>query len=122
MAKKVRRKLEEEEAAAFEFPVFDELGFVTKEFEMAGALALAVVIALAIGLLAWALTKVGLPWFAPFGLGILVVAGSPFVIGRARRKSDLYTKGDWAGLIALEFFGFLALWFVLVDLTVASGL
>ena len=31
MAKKVRRKLEEEEAAAFEFPTFDEVAFVEKE-------------------------------------------------------------------------------------------
>ncbi len=121
MAKKVRRKLEEEEAAAFEFPTFDELGFVTKEFELAGALVLAVVIAVVIGVVDWILTRAGLPWFAPFGLGVLLVAVSPFLIGRLRRRSDLYTKGDWAGLIALEFFGFLALWFVLVNVTIASG-
>jgi len=34
-----------------------------------------------------------------------------------RTKSAIYTKGDWAGLIALEFFGWLALWFVLLNLS-----
>ena len=49
MAKKVRRKLEEEEAAAFEFPVFDEVGFVTKEYELMGGVTVASVIAVALG-------------------------------------------------------------------------
>ncbi|MGP8078762.1 MAG: hypothetical protein ACLQD8_02745 [Thermoplasmata archaeon] len=117
MAKKKRQKLEEEEAAAFDFPVFDEVAFVTKEFELASAVAIATVLTLLLGLVCWALTRSGLAWYIAFPVGILGVALSPFVIQRVRARSDLYTKSDWAGLIALVFFGWLALWLVLVNVT-----
>ena len=117
MAKKGRRKLEEEEAAAFDFPVFDEVGFVTKEFELAWAVAIAGVITVLLGALSWALWHTGLAWYVTFAVGVLGVAASPFAIQRLRARSDLYTKGDWAGILALEFFGWLALWFVLVNLS-----
>jgi len=117
VAKKARRKLEEEEAAAFEFPVFDEVAFVVKEFEMASAVAIATVLTLVLGAVAWILTRSGIAWYFTFLVGLLGLVASPFVIQRVRARSDLYTKGDWAGLLALEFFGWLALWFVLVNLT-----
>jgi hypothetical protein len=120
MAKKVRRKLEEEEAAAFEFPVFDEVAFVHKEFELAMGLSLAGMLAVLAGLACWALTIGGLPWYLPFLLGILVVAIAPFVIRRIRPTTRIYTKGDWAGLIALVFFAWLALWFVLLNISLTS--
>lgn len=117
MAKKARRKMEEEEAAAFDFPVFDEVAFVTKEFELASALAVAGILTLVIGVISWMLSRSGLFWYVPLGVGVLGIALSPFVIRAVRARSDLYTKADWAGLIALEFFGWLALWFVLVNVT-----
>jgi len=40
---------------------------------------------------------------------------SPLIIGRLRNGSSVFTKGDWAGVIAMEFFGFLAVWFLLVN-------
>jgi hypothetical protein len=117
MAKKVRRKLEEEEEAAFEFPVFDEMAFVTKEFELTTALALAGVFAVLLGIVSWVLTTSGLGWYIVLPLGIFLLAVTPFVIRRLRVKSSTYTKGDWAGLLALEFFAWLALWFVLLNLS-----
>ncbi|MGD0250524.1 MAG: hypothetical protein ABSB97_06530 [Thermoplasmata archaeon] len=117
MAKKVRRKPEEEAATAFEFPVFDDVAFVTKEFELMSALILASVIAALLGIVCWALTISGVPWPVPFGLGLFGIAFSPFVIRRLRVRSKLYTKGDWVGLIALQFFGWLALWFVLQNVS-----
>lgn len=117
MAKKVRRKLEAEEEAAFEFPVFDEVGFVNKEFEMTFALALAAGFAVFLGALGWALTVAGVEWYIAFPVGLLLVALSPFLIRRLRPKATTYTKGDWAGLIALIFFAWLALWFVLLNLS-----
>ena len=119
MAKKARKKLEEEEEAAFEFPAFDESAFATKEFELGTGLLLVGLITLAIGVVSWALSVSGLPWFVPLLLGIVVIALSPFVIQRLRKLSSLYTKGDWAGLMAMEFFGWFAIWFVLLNL--ASG-
>jgi hypothetical protein len=117
MAKKVRRKLEEEEAAAFEFPVFDEVAFVSKEFEMTYALAIAGALTIVLGVLGWVLSVAGLFWYIVFPIGIVVLALSPMLVRRLRPKASAYTKGDWAGLIALEFFGWLALWFVLQNLS-----
>jgi hypothetical protein len=117
MAKKARRKLEEEEEQAFEFPVFDEKAFGTKEFELGSGLLLAGIITLGIGIMSWAISTAGVTVWVPLGLGILIIALSPFLIQRLRTLSTLYTKGDWAGLIAMEFFGWFALWFLLLNLT-----
>jgi|SRR5271157_249284 len=117
MAKKVRRKLEEEEAAAFEFPTFDEATFASKEFELTYALLLACAIAALMGVLSWALSVSGIFWYVVFPVGLVLLVVSPFLIRRLRSKSSIYTKGDWAGLLALEFFGWLALWFVLQNLS-----
>jgi hypothetical protein len=117
MAKKARRKLEEEEAAAFEFPVFDEAGFVKKEFELTAALTLASLFAILLGLVGWVMSTQGLSGWIPFGIGLLGLIASPFAIQRLRPRSSLFTKGDWAGLLALEFFAWLALWFVLLNVS-----
>jgi hypothetical protein len=117
VAKKVRKKLAEEEADAFEFPVFDEHAFVTKEYELAGGLTLAGIVALLLGIVSWVMSVAGIPWYGPFSLGLLGIIGSPYVIRWLRKASYLYTKGDWAGLIAFEFFSWLALWFVLLNVS-----
>jgi hypothetical protein len=116
MAKKVRRK-PEEEAPAFEFPVFDEGAFLRKEFELTIALSLMGGFAVLLGALSWVLSVSGLAWYFVFPLGIVLVAFFPFVLRALRSQSWLYTKSDWAGLIALEFFGWIALWFVLLNVS-----
>jgi hypothetical protein len=115
VAKKVRQKPDEAKEAAFEFPEFDTKKFTTKEFELTGALVLASAMALVLGAMSWAATSYHLPWWVPFPIGLLVLVLSPTVIGRLRSRSDLYTKSDWAGLLALVFFGWIAVWFVLVN-------
>jgi hypothetical protein len=121
MAKKARKKLEDEEADAFEFPVFDDASFVKKEFELAAGLTIAGLLAVGLGLVAWALTFSGVPWWGPILLGLVGVIATPIVISRLRSRSTLYTKGDWAGLIFLVFFGYLAVWFLLVNLVVRAS-
>ncbi|MGA8302619.1 MAG: hypothetical protein WA691_00175 [Thermoplasmata archaeon] len=116
MAKKARRKLEEEEEQAFEFPPFDEGSFTKKEFEIGQGVLLVGMITLAIGFASWLLYLVGLSVWVALALGIVVLIVSPFVIRRIRPLSSLYTKGDWAGLLAMEFFGWFALWFLLINL------
>ena len=116
MAKKARRKLDEEaEEKAFDFPVFDEVGFAAKEFELTSVVAFASAIAALLGALAWFCTSVGLPWYVPFPLAFVVVLLSPIFLGRLRSGTSIFTKSDWAGVVALEFFGFLAVWFTLVN-------
>lgn len=120
MAKKARKKMEEDAVPGFEFPPFDEAGFVWKEYELSIATALAGVIALALGLVTWVLSTIGLAWFIVLPLGIAGVAGSVFLIQQVRPPAETYTKGDWAGLIALEFFGWLAIWFLLLNISPAG--
>jgi hypothetical protein len=118
MAKKVRRRLEEEEAAkSFEFPVFDDVAFVSHEFELTYATALGALLALAEGLLSWAFSVVGLPWFAAAIVAPAMIIASPFLILRLRSRAIEYTKGDWAGLIVIQLFGWLALWFLFLNLS-----
>lgn len=117
MAKKARRKLEEEEEQAFEFPAFDESSFATKEFELGAGLLLAGIITLGIGFVSWAISTAGVTVWAPLALGFAIIILSPFLIQRLRKLSTLYTKGDWAGLIAMELFGWFALWFLLLNLS-----
>jgi len=117
MAKKVRRKLEEEEEPAFEFPPFDEAAFAAKEYELTNGLAFASAITIFMGVLSWVLSVSGFFWFIVFPLGLLLMFASPYIIRLFRSKTSTYTRGDWAGLMALEFFGWLALWFVLQSLS-----
>jgi len=118
MAKKVRRKPDEEaEEKAFDFPVFDEAAFAAKEFGLTGAVVLAAGVAILLGVFSWFCTTAHLYWYVPFPISFLVVILSPLFLGRILSGSSVFTKGDWAGLLALEFFGFLALWFVLVNVT-----
>jgi len=117
MAKKVRRRLEEEEAAAFEFPPFDEPAFAAKEYELTFGSVFASAITIFMGILSWALSVSGFYWYVVFPLGVLLMAASPYIIRTFHAKASIYTKGDWAGLLALEFFGWLALWFVLQSLS-----
>ncbi|MGP8072151.1 MAG: hypothetical protein ACLPZM_03355 [Thermoplasmata archaeon] len=116
MAKKARKKMEEAEPP-FEFPPFDEPGFVWKELELTAATALAGVFAVILGVISWGLTLAGIPWFGPFVIGVGGMIGGLLLIQRIRSASYAYTKGDWAGLFFLGFFGWLALWFVLVNLS-----
>lgn len=122
MAKKARKRLEEEEASAFEFPEFDEHGFMQHEFEQSYATAIALVIAVVLGVLSFGLTHVlasagagPLEGIIPVVVGIGIIASTPFVVGRLRTTSGTYTKGDWASMILMELFGWLGIWFLLTD-------
>jgi hypothetical protein len=112
VAKKARKKLEDA-APAFEFPEFDEPAFVWKELELSSATLLAGVFAIVLGALSGVLTLAGLPYYVPLPIGIVGTVGGLYAIQMLRENSHAYTKGDWAGLFVLVFFGWLALWFVL---------
>ena len=117
MAKKAKRKLEEDEAfASFQFPEFDEKKFIAHEFEQSWAIAIAFLLSVVLGAISYLLDRTSLPLVVPVVVGIALVATSPFLLQRLRPLADEYTKGDWAGLILTEFFGWLGIWFLLLNL------
>ena len=117
MAKKVRKKLAEDETVkSWEFPTFDEGAFISHEFELTYAMATAGLLAVVIALVSWALGAEGLPVFVAPVVGIALIVFSPFLVGWIRPQSSSYTKTDWVGLIAIEAFGWLAIWFLLMNL------
>lgn len=80
------------------------------------ALGLASALGILLGFLSWLATRSGLPWWVPVFVGISGVTLGPFATQRLRKRSGRYAKGDLAPMFALEFIGWLALWFVLANL------
>lgn len=117
MAKKARKRLEEEEESrAFTFPAFDEIEFMFHELEQSRATLIALILTVSLGVASWLLQRfVGL-WFVPVLVGIAVIAFSPTLVQRVRPKATEYTRGEWATLIMLQLFGWLGLWFLFFDL------
>ena len=117
MAKKVRQKLDEDDPYHhFEFPVFDELKFLAHECEQTGATLVAFLLALVLGAASLGITLVHLPSLLAVVVGLVVVGFTPWIVRRLRAGSDGYTRGEWAGLMLLELFGWLGFWFLLTDL------
>ncbi|HYK93609.1 MAG TPA: hypothetical protein VEY07_06165 [Thermoplasmata archaeon] len=117
MAKKVRQKLEEDEAARhFEFPPFDEPKFLRHEFEQTGATIIAFGFALALGILSFAVTWAALPVLLAVAVSLVIIVFTPWLVRRLRQAAADYTRGEWAGLLLLEIFGWLGFWFLLTDL------
>jgi hypothetical protein len=116
MAKKARKKLEEAAEPPFEFPVFDAQAFLTHEFEMTTATTIALVVAVLLGLLSWSLGVVGLPWFVPVVIALLIIVVIPIILPRVHEQAKTYTKGDWAGIFLMEIFGWLGFWFLFANL------
>ncbi|MCI4327102.1 MAG: hypothetical protein L3K16_05640 [Thermoplasmata archaeon] len=115
MAKKARRKLDEDAEAGFSFPEFDERKFLRHEYEQTFATGLAISFAIALGFVSWAIDRAGLPLIVPVVIAIAAVVFSPYLFIRIRESAGEYTKGDWAGLILTEMFGWLGIWFLLLD-------
>ncbi len=118
MAKKVRTTRAEarEETPTFQFPEFDERAFVLKEYEITLGMAIAGLLALGSGIAAWAVTAAGLPWAISVVLGFLGMIGLYPIVNALHPRSHVYTRGDWAALIAVVFFGWMAVWFLFSDI------
>jgi hypothetical protein len=116
MAKKQRQKIEEEKATAFEFPVFDETAFIKHELDLSWATVIALTMAILLGVLGAAVVHVGLPYTVPIVIGILGIASIPSTIQTVRHSREVYTKGDWAGILAVAIFVWIGVWFLLSGL------
>jgi hypothetical protein len=123
LAKKARKKLEDDaEIASFQFPEFDERTFIAHEFEQTIATGFAIVIAVGLAALSFAIDRAFAPysqptlqWIVPLAVAAGVIAFSPLLIGRLRADAPEYTRGDWASVILLEIFGWLGFWFLFTD-------
>jgi hypothetical protein len=122
MAKKARQKAKEDEAAAFEFPEFDERAFLEHEFEQFWATVLAFSIGVAGGVAAFLVGLAGISAYLPLVVGLAATGGGVLGIRQLRVASKEYTKGDWASLVVLIFFGFLGVWFLLANIACGAGL
>lgn len=117
MAKKVRPHTEEKpQEPSFQFPPFDEGAYIDKEFEISFGMAIAGLLAVAVGLISWAGTTAGLPWPVQFVFGIAGLVGLYPMVHALHPRAHVYTTGDWAALLAVVFFGWLAIWFVMLNL------
>jgi hypothetical protein len=116
MAKKGRQKIEEEKATAFEFPVFDETGFIRHELDLSWATVIALTLAFLLGVLGAVVVHIGLPYTVSIAIGVLGLAAVPSTIQTVRHSREVYTKGDWAGIIAVAFFVWVGVWFLLSGL------
>ena len=117
MAKKARRRLEEaEEEEAFRFPDFDERKILAHEYEQSFATAFAVVFAVLLGLMGWALDRTSIATAVPWLIGFFGVVATPFVRRMLRPRSGEYSKGDWAWIVLTTCFGWLGLWFLFLNL------
>lgn len=123
MAKKVRQNPVAVEESKFQFPVFDERGFIDHELELTYGMAMAVVWAILAGVAAAGIgtflsraagTTVGIS--AAVGVGLVIVLTSLVIFPRLRTSVATYTKSDWAGIIALQIFGWIGIWFLLGSL------
>ncbi len=116
MAKKVRQKLEEaDQARAFEFPTFDEPKFLSHEFEQTMATLLVFGFSLGLGALSFLVTWSALPGLVAAAISLMIVVFTPWIVQRIRPLASQYTRGEWAGLLLLEIFGWLGFWFLLTD-------
>jgi hypothetical protein len=117
MAKKVRPRGEAvQQEPGFEFPVFDEAAYINKEYEITRGMAIAGLLAVMVGIASWAGTSAGLPWFVEVVFGFAALFAVYPVVHALHPRAHVFTKGDWAALFAVVFFGWLALWFMLLNL------
>lgn len=118
MAKKVRPRPTEDrpQEPGFEFPVFDEAAYLDKEFEITRGMAIAGLLAVGVGIASWAGTSAGLPWPAQIVFGIIGLIVVYPVVHALHPRAHVFSTGDWAALLATVFFGWLAIWFMLLDL------
>ncbi len=117
MAKKVRPKAADDTPAepSFQFPAFDEQAFVSKEYEVTLGMVVAGLFTIVLGVAAWAVTAASLPWELGVAIGFGGLIGVYPLVNALHPRSHVYTRGDWAGLMAVVFFGWLAIWFMLSD-------
>ncbi len=117
MAKK-RKKSEKEAEEEYEFkpPEFDEKDFLRKELADTRAVVFTVVYAVALGVVAGALSAADRAFVGP---SFLIVIGGlfslPYVYPLAKVDTKTFQKKNWLGNIGTFFFTFLAIWILVLN-------
>jgi hypothetical protein len=116
VAKKAKRRLEEDEQyRSFEFPTFDEPKFIHHEFEQTVATVIAFGFAVGLGAFSFAVGGTVLTALVALVVSVAVIVFTPWLFQRIRPLAAEYTKGEWAGILMMEIFGWLGIWFLLTD-------
>lgn len=113
------KKKKKEEQSEFEFPEFDELAFIKKEFLSAKTTFIAMFFAAIMGCVSYYLAQ--LTTF-PIGFipGVLAMFGIKFVFLAFRIDVARLERKNWAGLGFSYFFTWLAVWVLLLN-TLSRG-
>jgi len=117
MAKK-RRKSDKEEEEEYEFapPEFDEKDFLRKELADTRAVVFTVVYAIALGVVAGALSAADHAFVGPsFLIAIGGLLSLPYVYRLVKVDTKVFQKRNWLGNVGTFFFTFLAIWILLLN-------
>ncbi|MCI4349505.1 MAG: hypothetical protein L3J93_04745 [Thermoplasmata archaeon] len=116
MAKKAKRRLEEQERyESFQFPEFDERKFLEHEYEQSIATIVSVALAILLAVVSWGLDRTNLPSPVAWLAGLAGVVAAPYLIRTVRPLAGEYTKGDWTWLLITLILGWLGLWFLFLN-------
>ena len=114
MAKKRRQKSEKKEDYDFKFPVFDEHEYIALELRKIKLAIISFIYAILMVIVTYALYTVTYPdWRGPIVLGLLAIAGIPFIINIVKIDTTDFDWKNWFGAGGIYFFSWLA-FFILV--------
>ena len=114
MAKKRRQKSEKKEDYDFKFPVFDEHEYIALELRKIKLAIISFIYAILMVIVTYALYTVTYPdWRGPIVLGLLAIAGIPFIINIIKLDTTDFDWKNWFGAGGIYFFSWLA-FFILV--------
>ena len=114
MAKKRRQKTEKKEDYDFKFPAFDEHEYIALELRKIKLAIISFIFAILMVIITYGLYTVTYPdWRGPIVLGLLAIAGIPFIINIMKLDTTDFDWKNWFGAGGIYFFSWLA-FFILV--------
>lgn len=114
MAKKRRQKTEKKEDYDFKLPAFDEHEYIALELRKIKLAIISFIFAILMVIITYALYTVTYPdWRGPIVLGLLAIAGIPFIINILKIDTTDFDWKNWFGAGGIYFFSWLA-FFILV--------
>ncbi len=116
MAKKRRQKTEKKEESDFKLPEFDEHEYIALELRKSKLAFVAFLYAFIMVIITYLLYTVTHPdWRGPIVLGLLAVAGLPFIVNLIKLDITDFDWKNWFGGGAIYIFSWLAFFILVVN-------